>query len=137
MEVGARFGAAKAVMQQIDDLPRGTRIYLSRKRGKEIYDAELWLDDGRRIAWRTGQLGRDAARAAARQHLLELLSTSASRNGALTTGLPIDSLPAPIPPALPIWSSQDSVDTIHSGFWAASNCSGLTPPKWLCRRVRL
>ena len=34
------------------------------------------------------------------------------------------------------WTSPGPVDTQRPGFEAASNASGLTPPRWLWRRVR-
>jgi hypothetical protein len=38
------------------------RLYLYRKAGREVWDAEMWLPDGRRRVWRTGIADRDAAR---------------------------------------------------------------------------
>ena len=36
-----------------------------------------------------------------------------------------------------IWTSHATVDKLKPQFEARSNASGLTPPKWLWRRVRL
>jgi hypothetical protein len=36
-----------------------------------------------------------------------------------------------------VWTSHATVDKLKPQFEARSNASGLTPPKWLCRRVRL
>jgi hypothetical protein len=41
------------------------RLYLYRKAGREVWDAEMWLPDGRRRVWRTGMADRNAALAAA------------------------------------------------------------------------
>jgi hypothetical protein len=51
---------------------REPRVYLYRKAGREIWDAELWLGDGRRKVWRTGECDRAAAEAAAWERLGEL-----------------------------------------------------------------
>jgi len=34
------------------------------------------------------------------------------------------------------WTSPRTVDMLQPHFEALSNTSGLTPPRWLCRRVR-
>ena len=48
------------------------RLYLYRKAGREVWDAEMWLPDGRRRVWRTGIADKGAAMAAARVRLEEL-----------------------------------------------------------------
>jgi hypothetical protein len=45
------------------------RLYLYRKAGREVWDAEMWLSDGRRRVWRTGIKDKSAAMAAARVRL--------------------------------------------------------------------
>jgi hypothetical protein len=45
------------------------RLYLYRKAGREVWDAEMWLSDGRRRVWRTGITDKIAAMAAARVRL--------------------------------------------------------------------
>jgi len=45
------------------------RLYLYRKAGREVWDAEMWLPDGRRRVWRTGIADKGAAMAAAQVRL--------------------------------------------------------------------
>ncbi len=45
------------------------RLYLYRKAGREVWDAEMWLSDGRRRVWRTGIADKGAAMTAARARL--------------------------------------------------------------------
>jgi len=45
------------------------RLYLYRKAGREVWDAEMWLPDGRRRVWRTGIADKGAAMAAAQARL--------------------------------------------------------------------
>jgi hypothetical protein len=52
------------------------RLYLYRKAGREVWDAEMWLPDGRRRAWRTGIADRDVAEAAARARLESLVAST-------------------------------------------------------------
>jgi hypothetical protein len=49
-----------------------TRLYLYRKAGRDVWDAELWLPDGRRKVWRTGETNRDAAERSAHLRLAAL-----------------------------------------------------------------
>jgi hypothetical protein len=49
------------------------RLYLYRKAGREVWDAEMWLPDGRRRVWRTGIADRTQAEQAARARLEALL----------------------------------------------------------------
>ena len=49
------------------------RLYLYRKAGREVWDAEMWLPDGRRRVWRTGIADRDAAERAAQERLEALV----------------------------------------------------------------
>ena len=51
---------------------REPRVYLYRKAGCDTWVAELWLGDGRRKAWRTGQSDRAAAQSAAWERLGKL-----------------------------------------------------------------
>ena len=51
----------------------GPRLYLYRKAGREVWDAEMWLPDGRRRVWRTGIADRDAAERAAQERLEALV----------------------------------------------------------------
>lgn len=53
------------------------RLYLYRKAGREVWDAEMWLPDGRRRVWRTGIADRAEAEAAAQKRLKELLLQAA------------------------------------------------------------
>lgn len=59
------------------------RLYLYRKAGREVWDAEMWLPDGRRRVWRTGIVDKSAAMVAARARLeaLASLQTAASAKG--------------------------------------------------------
>jgi hypothetical protein len=49
-----------------------SRLYLYRKAGREVWDAEMWLPDGRRRVWRTGIADKGAATAAAQARLKAL-----------------------------------------------------------------
>jgi hypothetical protein len=63
------------------------RLYLYRKAGREVWDAEMWVPDGRRRVWRTGIEDKSAAMAAARSRLEALVGveTAASiEDGCLT-----------------------------------------------------
>jgi len=51
-----------------------SRLYLYRKAGREVWDAEMWLPDGRRRVWRTGMVDRDEAEQAAKRRLEALLT---------------------------------------------------------------
>ena len=53
------------------------RLYLYRKAGREVWDAEMWLSDGRRRVWRTGIADRDEAEGAARARLEFLVASTA------------------------------------------------------------
>ena len=53
-----------------------SRLYLYRKAGREIWDAEMWLPDGRRRVWRTGIADRDAAERAAKERLEALVAST-------------------------------------------------------------
>lgn len=57
------------------------RVYLYRKAGREVWDAEMWLSDGRRRVWRTGIVGRDAAEDAAWARLKTLEQTPGAVGG--------------------------------------------------------
>jgi hypothetical protein len=59
-----------------------TRLYLYRKAGREVWDAEMWLPDGCRRVWRTGIADRDAAEKAAGARLEALVAS-------MTTALPV------------------------------------------------
>ena len=50
------------------------RLYLYRKAGREVWDAEMWLSDGRRRVWRTGIADRAAAQVAAQRRLQGMLT---------------------------------------------------------------
>jgi hypothetical protein len=52
------------------------RLYLYRKAGREVWDAEMWLPDGRRRVWRTGTADRDAAERAAQERLEALVAAT-------------------------------------------------------------
>jgi len=52
------------------------RLYLYRKAGREVWDAEMWLPDGRRRVWRTGIADRDAAKRAAQERLEALVAST-------------------------------------------------------------
>jgi hypothetical protein len=54
------------------------RLYLYRKAGREVWDAEMWLPDGRRRVWRTGIADRDEAQEAARARLESLVASTAA-----------------------------------------------------------
>ena len=54
------------------------RLYLYRKAGREVWDAEMWLPDGRRRVWRTGIVDKDAAMAAAWVRLEALAGVQAA-----------------------------------------------------------
>jgi len=53
-----------------------SRLYLYRKAGREVWDAEMWLPGGRRRVWRTGIADRDAAERAARERLEALVAAT-------------------------------------------------------------
>jgi len=55
-------------------MPAEGRLYLYRKAGREVWDAEMWLPDGRRRVWRTGISERSQAEQAARARLKALLA---------------------------------------------------------------
>jgi hypothetical protein len=62
------------------------RLYLYRKAGREVWDAEMWLPDGRRRVWRTGISDRAKAEAAAQARLEEMLAlASGAGEGVRTT----------------------------------------------------
>ena len=52
------------------------RLYLYRKAGREVWDAVMWLPDGRRRVWRTGIADRDAAERAAQERLEALVAAT-------------------------------------------------------------
>ena len=52
------------------------RLHLYRKAGREVWDAEMWLPDGRRRVWRTGIADRHAAERAARERLEALVGST-------------------------------------------------------------
>jgi hypothetical protein len=54
------------------------RLYLYRKAGRSVWDAEMWLPDGRRTTWRTGLPDRDQAEHAAQERLKQLIGASVS-----------------------------------------------------------
>jgi hypothetical protein len=54
-----------------------SRLYLYRKAGREVWDAEMWLSDGRRRVWRTGIVDKVAATAAAQVRLEALAAVQA------------------------------------------------------------
>ena len=101
---------------------REPRVYLYRKAGRDVWDAELWLRDGHRKVWRTGQSDRAAAEAAAWERLGELQG-------------PVCPVPSAAPSAAP--SPARVPDAEFAGSEAASQeaptslpASGLaTPPE--------
>jgi hypothetical protein len=76
------------------------RLYLYRKAGREIWDAEMWLPDGQRRVWRTGITDRAEAETAARMRL-ENLSVPASAASASPTVANLPSEADLQQPALP------------------------------------
>ena len=50
---------------------REPRLYLYRKAGRSVWDAELLLPDGRRRTWRTGTTDRSEAERLAQERLEE------------------------------------------------------------------
>jgi hypothetical protein len=52
------------------------RLYLYRKAGREVWDAEMWLPDGCRRVWRTGIADHDAAERAAQERLEALVAAT-------------------------------------------------------------
>jgi len=62
------------------------RLYLYRKAGREVWDAEMWLPDGRRRVWRTGIVDRDVAEVAARARLESLVASIAAASLAAGAG---------------------------------------------------
>jgi hypothetical protein len=52
------------------------RLYLYRKAGREVWDAEMWLPGGRRRVWRTGIADHDAAERAAQERLEALVAST-------------------------------------------------------------
>ena len=87
------------------------RLYLYRKTGREIWDAEMWFPDGQRRVWRTGIADRAEAEYAARMRLENLLASalgaSDARTGASSPSeadvhaAPSDAPAAPIASAMP------------------------------------
>jgi hypothetical protein len=75
---------------------REQRVYLYRKAGRHVWISELWLGDGRRKVWGTGQRDRVAAEAAAWQRLGELLGPG--EQPVMPLAAP---RPAPCPPDVP------------------------------------
>jgi hypothetical protein len=72
---------------------REPRLYLYRKAGRAVWDAEMWLPDGRRTTWRTGCAEWDHAERAARDRLATLVAGSES--GAMAPPAEISSPPTP------------------------------------------
>ena len=60
------------------------RLYLYRKTGREVWDAEMWLPDGCRRVWRTGITDRAEAENAARMRLGNLLAPALGASDART-----------------------------------------------------
>jgi hypothetical protein len=93
------------------------RLYLYRKAGREIWDAEMWLPDGRRRVWRTGIVERDAAEGAARARLEALAASPAMGASAVSddvSGVPVQvvsAVTAPVEAATePTMNAAESVD---------------------------
>ncbi len=82
------------------------RLYLYRKAGREVWDAEMWLPDGRRRVWRTGITVKGAAMEAARVRLEALAAAQTVapiRSGGLADGCaPAVSTCASAPDAAPL-----------------------------------
>jgi hypothetical protein len=70
---------------------REPRLYLYRKAGRSVWDAEMWLPDGRRTTWRTGLPDRDQAEHAARERLKRLIGAWAPPRDAPA----VEAAPAP------------------------------------------
>jgi hypothetical protein len=51
------------------------RLYLHRKAGRSVWDAEFWLPDGRRKTWRTGLTDRAEAERIAKDRLETMART--------------------------------------------------------------
>jgi hypothetical protein len=78
---------------------RKPRLYLYRKAGRTVWDAEIWLPDGRRTTWRTGCAERDHAERAARDRLATLVA--GSELGAMAPPAEISPSPTTAVPADP------------------------------------
>ena len=85
------------------------RLYLYRKAGREVWDAEMWLSDGRRRVWRTGIADRASAEEAARARLEALVgemngaaaAASCSGNSHEPDSFMRACVPEPAPPPAP------------------------------------
>jgi hypothetical protein len=80
------------------------RLYLYRKAGREVWDAEMWLSDERRRVWRTGITDKSAAMVAARarlEALAEVQTVAPIKGGCMVN----ECAPAVSPEA----SAQDAV----------------------------
>ena len=98
------------------------RLYLYRKAGREVWDAEMWLPDGCRRVWRTGISNKDAAMAAARARL-EALATVQTVAPPLGERLEDGSAPAMSPGA----SAGDGTPSLAQAEAPASAAMGAQP----------
>jgi hypothetical protein len=94
------------------------RLYLYRKAGRTIWDAEMWLPDGRRTTWRTGLTDRDAAERAARKRLEQTVGIVYAE----AVELPADDRGGPVWPEdapLPGKNSAGEPSPAPIGGWSA------------------
>jgi len=82
-----------------------SRLYLYRKAGRSVWDAEFHLPDGRRRTWRTGLTDRDQAEHAARERLERMTEVAAA------TDAQPKAAAVPIPPPAPSPGNADSAPT--------------------------
>jgi len=107
---------------------REPRLYLYRKAGRTVWDAEMWLPDGRRT-WRTGIADRESAERAARARLEALTKSSGlsvSEESAPTAGH-APSTPTPLAdsageggahPASELKGSESGLQRLDDWFFA-------------------
>jgi hypothetical protein len=104
------------------------RVYMYRKAGREVWDAEMWLPDGRRRVWRTGIADRADAEQAARARLEALAAIQTAEHGereCLADNAPTVSLGAGVPDAAILPAQQASA---ASAAMDAEGSAGERPP---------
>ena len=87
------------------------RLYLYRKAGRSVWDAEMWLPDGRRTVWRTGQSERSAAEQAARMRLDGLLPPTAEATAAPSSATPVPTTSTEPPQSASVLMNEVSEST--------------------------
>ena len=95
------------------------RVYLYRKAGRTVWDAEMWLPDGRRTTWRTGRVDRDHAEREARDRLASLI------------GAPTSSRLAPAAEEKPVLRMPSNIDNGATGAASPVHVDRRSDQRWL------